>query len=91
MQSVTLVPAPSPLLAGHSDAVRGVAFSPDGRRLATASRDELVIVWDVASAADPALLRVLVGHTEGVNDVAWSPDGSTFASGSDDGTVILWD
>jgi WD40 repeat protein/tRNA A-37 threonylcarbamoyl transferase component Bud32 len=77
-------------LRGHADFVRAVAFSPDGRWLASSgdARDRNVIVWDVAKREQ---VRVLAGHTEVVFSLAFSGDGGLLASGSSDGTVRLWD
>ncbi len=74
-------------LIGAADHVRGVSWSPDGTRLATASDDGKVRFYSAAGA----LLMTLSGHAAGVTSVAWSPDGRTIASGSDDGTIRLWD
>jgi WD40 repeat protein len=67
--------------------VYGVAFSPDGRTLASASADRTVSLWDVEHRR---LLGRLAEHTAGVIGVAFSPDGRTLASASADRTVILW-
>jgi RNA polymerase sigma factor (sigma-70 family) len=65
-----------------------VAFSPDGRLLATAGLSGVVRVWEVITGKGCYQLE---GHGRGVNAVAFSPDGRWLASGSDDSTVLLWD
>jgi WD40 repeat protein/serine/threonine protein kinase/tetratricopeptide (TPR) repeat protein/thiol-disulfide isomerase/thioredoxin len=74
-------------LRGHGGNVLGLAFSPDGTRLASASRDGIVKVWRVADGFELAHLR---GHTGVVNSVAFGPDGQTLVTGSDDGTAKVW-
>jgi WD40 repeat protein/serine/threonine protein kinase len=75
-------------LKGHAGFVAGVAFSPDGRRLATGSSDKTVKIWDSATGKE---LSSLKGHTYWVWSVAFSPDGQHLASGSADNTVKIWD
>lgn len=78
-------------LTGHADRVDGVAFSPDGATLATASLDRTVHLWDVSDRRHPRRLAVLTGHTDAVVSVAFRPDGRMVATASFDGTLRLWD
>src|SRR5271165_908158 len=73
-------------LRGHSGAVLSVAFSQDGKHLATASEDNTAKVSDAASGKEVLTLK---GHTAPVNSVAWSPD-TRLATGSDDDTAKVW-
>jgi WD40 repeat protein len=76
------------VLRGHTNEVYAVAFHPDGTRLATAARDGVIWLWDLARGEEVARLR---GHDGFVWSLAFSPDGATLASGSGDATVRLWD
>jgi WD40 repeat protein len=72
----------------HAGPVRAVAYSPDGRTLATAGNDKTVRLWDPATGN---ARRALTGHTDWVTALCFSPDGRTLATASADRTVRLWD
>jgi WD40 repeat protein len=76
-------------IEAHSGTVEGVAYSPDGTRLASASSDGMVWVWDAISGQEA--LPPLRGHTGAVHAVAYSPDGRKLASAGHDKTVRVWD
>ncbi|KAF8833536.1 WD40 repeat-like protein, partial [Paxillus ammoniavirescens] len=79
---------PLKVLEGHANAIDGLAFFPDGRRLVSGSWDQSLIIWDVTVGEAE---KKLTGHTGAIRSVAMAPDGSVFASGSIDGTVRFWD
>ncbi|MGD0246439.1 MAG: WD40 repeat domain-containing protein, partial [Streptosporangiaceae bacterium] len=77
-------------LEGHTSGVNGVAFSPDGILLATASHDGTARIWDLTGTA-PATQATLEGHGRAMRGVAFSPDGTLLATASDDETARIWD
>jgi hypothetical protein len=66
-----------------------VAWSPNGKRIASAWEDNTARVWDAVTGSD-MLTAPYTGHSQAVRSVVWSPDGKLIASGSFDGTVKVW-
>ncbi|BAY47951.1 WD-repeat protein [Scytonema sp. HK-05] len=73
-------------LEGHDGVVRSVRFNPDGKIIASASRDKTIKLWRL----DGTIMQTLVGHNDEVTSLAWSPDGKMIASASRDRTIKLW-
>ncbi len=78
----------APPLSGHNRSINAIAFSPDGKVVASASADQSIRLWEVASGHEVRLLR---GHAQEVMAVAYLPDGHGLVSGCKDGSVWLWD
>ena len=72
-----------------TDAVSSAAFSPDGKRIVTASADKTARLWD-AETGKP-IGEPLTGHKDAVLSAAFSPDGKRIVTASDDKTARLWD
>ena len=74
--------------SGHKGKILTMAFSPDGKMLASAGDDDGIKLWDVETGKE---LRTFYGHKQTVNCIAFSPDGKKIASASNDFTVKIWD
>ncbi|MFQ5858224.1 MAG: BTAD domain-containing putative transcriptional regulator, partial [Anaerolineae bacterium] len=77
------------VLRRHTKGVSSVTYSPDGKTLASGSKDGTIMLWDVAARRPTS--RLLTCNPMAVNTIAFSPDSQTLVSGSDDGTIMLWD
>ena len=75
-------------LKGHGRAVGKVAFSRDGKLLATGGTDNTIKIWDLAAKRE---LATLTGHTANIESLDFSPDGRLIASAGEDGSTFLWD
>lgn len=84
-------PAGASEWAAHTDAVYGLAVSPDSRLLATAGYDRLIHLWSLPAATGAKPLRTLKDHSDTVYALAFSPDGTRLASASADRSVKIWD
>lgn len=73
---------------GHSDTVYGLCFSPDSKKIATASADKFIKVFEVPSGK---FIKSFEGHTHHVLDIGWQNDGKLLASAGGDNTVKVWD
>ena len=76
------------MLKGHLGDVQTVAFSPDGRWLASGGVDSTIKLWDVATWREVQTLR---GHTLGINYIAFTPDSRRLASVAQDHVIRVWD
>jgi DNA-binding beta-propeller fold protein YncE len=75
-------------MIGHNDVIQTAIFSPDGKRVATASYDRTITLWEVATGKPT---RSFTGHNGAILSIAISPDGKLLVSGSADETVKVWD
>jgi WD40 repeat protein len=85
------VPGLIAALRGHAEQVYSVAFTPDGKILATGSFDNTIKLWDATTHKEIRTLGGQAGHQKMVLTVAISPDGQLLASGSADNTLKIWD
>ena len=76
------------VLFGHTDYIRSLIFSLDGKLLVSGSKDKTIKIWDIQTGV---VLRTLLGHDDTVLSVSISADNTMIASGSCDKTIRLWD
>ncbi len=74
-------------LSGHTDRILSIAFSPEGKYLASAGKDNTVVLWEIRTGK---MVFRLTRHSQTVNHLSFSPDGKILASASDDSNIILW-
>jgi len=72
----------------HEEPIGGLAISPNGEYIVSASWDQTIKIWRIQ---DGALMRTLIGHTQGLNTVCMTSDGKLIISGASDGTIKIWD
>ncbi len=75
-------------LDGHEGAISALAFDPEGKRLASASEDKVIYLWDVETSK---LLGLLAGHTDRIQALVWHPQGNRLISAGWDSTARVWD
>ena len=76
-------------LHGYWDELGELAFSPDGKTLASGGTVGTLLLWDLS--VTPPSSTLLAGHQVDVRALAFSPDGQTLVSGDENGTLLLWD
>ncbi|HAF49130.1 MAG TPA: hypothetical protein DCL08_07830 [Anaerolineaceae bacterium] len=75
-------------LAGHTDEIYGIAFSPDNKTLASSSLDGSILLWNLETGSQIVSLKA---NNNGVRTLAFSPSGQLLASGGEDGCITIWD
>src|SRR5438034_11760941 len=89
LNNVVLAQQPKLMLPiGHTDLVNSVRYSPDGKKIVTASKDHTAKIWDAISGKFIADLK---GHTDLVKSAQFSPDGKKIVTTSEDNTAKIWD
>jgi WD40 repeat protein len=77
-------------IPAHTNLVKTLAFSPDGKHLASGSYDTTVFLWDLSSPGSPQNINTRLDHESFVNEIAFSPDGNHLVSAGDDHAIYVW-
>lgn len=81
----------SATLIGHAEAVTVIAFSPDGRLLASGSWNDAIVLWNISNPHHPQFFTILKNHARSVSALAFSPDSRLLASACENDTITIWD
>ncbi len=91
LSATPLPKKPTAIIPAHKDLIYTIAFSPDGKTLASGSYDRVIKLWAIPSPANNSPLQTLTDHSDAVYSLAFHPNGKLLASGAADRAVKIWD